>query len=388
MIKMDKVLLITIGVYVFFAAISGYIRGLKRSYVRLGNIFASAIIAFFAAKPLTVMLLSGTELAGGLSIESSSGVLGALAASETVTSILEALPTMVVSLFTYVVVFLVVDLLMFIPQAIITAKMDKEKKWGGLGIGVLCGFLVFVLSCAPFLYIIDLTTKIYAQIPEKTKESVKEEFVEGFEDVADIYTGDKGDGAQAYEMFDTAMQAGPITSALSTIVSPLVDSMTSMEINGEKTSLSQEVDKLVPIIGPTFELVEKVEEIDLSSQEGVQELLNDENVDEIIATVTSNETLVPVVDQMVSSAIAENIPEEVTNDKESMEQFAEVVNTLNQSEDKTESIKNIVSQTGYDIPDSAIEYLSDYIDRNLAGTDWTAESLAEKINEMRVPSGN
>lgn len=182
---MDVGLIVTIVGYVLFALIIGlafligYKRGVKRSLLNLVVTFVMIVLAFAITPPVSNAILNISVNAGGTAKPLSQIIVDYLAQIEMVNDLinssssfatfLKAVPSLLMNIVVFYILYLIVRLLAFIVykilQLIFMKTKDKDKKkiglskksklFGGL-IGVAKGFAFIFLTLAPLTAVVGL----------------------------------------------------------------------------------------------------------------------------------------------------------------------------------------------------------------------------------------
>ncbi len=285
---------------ILFGFVLGLKRGVGKASVRLITVVLAAVIAVFLTPVVSSALLNvnlsklNLEI-NGVPIEklgdsmvnvmlSYEGVGEALNASPTLKAMIVQLPVAFLSLFTFLLWFLVLRLLMLIIYKIICVVSFKKgvkpsvgSKWAGAGIGALQGIVVFAVLLIPFVGASTLavdsidvinnyqTTTAEANITEKSYDG--ELIAKVSETVADngSATGDSGQVVENVQKYGSNITDYWFVKVLNvfgykSISNASFDRLTTLTVQDEKTTLRVEVDavcnvyaRLVSLSGKNIE---------------------------------------------------------------------------------------------------------------------------------------
>jgi|GEM_PF-3338105 len=163
------IILGVIGLFVLcagFGVLWGFIRGAKKSLVRLIIFVAASLLAFFITKPVTEALFRNVAVHEGRTIEEiirdmleGSGIGGLFVEGSYLGDIINKLPIMLGSIAVFLVLFLLLKYLSLIVYAIVMIfiKTDAEKKKGiGMIYGAVSGLTLFIMLMIPVSGLIDV----------------------------------------------------------------------------------------------------------------------------------------------------------------------------------------------------------------------------------------
>lgn len=205
---MDYLLLIFLGIILLFCVINCSFRGLKRSVTRLIFKVAAGVVAFFAAKPVSGLVISRFHF---LDIQKTPFLADLYEGSPTFANAFDSLEQMIISPVVFIVLFIVLCIIITIPVSIINRKTERKQHGAGALMGFLVGIISFAIAFAPIASFLTLIQDI---VPE---EMLIEEF-----DVTDLN-----------EMFGWNLDTKTILSKrqlgdiLSIAGDPMLDSLTN-----------------------------------------------------------------------------------------------------------------------------------------------------------------
>ena len=213
--------------------IKGLIRGFKKTVGSLIAIVASAIIAFIVTmilcKPSSSFIAYLMSLLqGGVGEEISQILFGV----EAVGDVLDYYVGMIIAPFVFLVIYAVLSIILAIVASIIVKLITRKKKekgavhrLGGLGVGAVCGILAAVILLMPVVGLLG----VVADVGEKT-------------DLASMI-----DDPEMSELFKD-LSEDQIMNVYYVSCGFLFDALTFTSIEGEFTSLKDEVAAMIGIV--------------------------------------------------------------------------------------------------------------------------------------------
>ncbi|MCL1901313.1 MAG: hypothetical protein FWG51_02820 [Firmicutes bacterium] len=189
------IILGVVGLFVIcagFGVLWGFIRGAKKSLVRLITFVCVALLAFFLTKPITEAVFRNVAVYEGKTFEviirevlEDSEIGGIFHEGGYLGDLITNLPVMIGSIVVFLVLFLLLKYLSLIVYAIIMAfiKKDAEKKKGmGMIYGAVSGLLLFFMLMIPISGLIDAV-----QVVSKYEIDNNTIFSDDFNDQIDNY---------------------------------------------------------------------------------------------------------------------------------------------------------------------------------------------------------
>ena len=264
----------------------GLIRGWKNSLIRLLEVVLCAFLAYFIAGSLADAFLSVDLTKYGFNIagvqvttieETLANLIGTfeivkevIEVSPTLKSIIAILPLIIISLVLFIVLFFVIKFFVWIIHAIVGAvirkKLKEQSEYNddavkrknisrliGAGVGVLQGIVCFAIVMCPIsgvTYFLADEVRYIRQYSDGTLEN--ETTVQ-----ASVYASEDGDNVNQLEV--SLQEAEETLNAINRkfvgltlfgykpIAKGVVNGLTSFELNGVETSLTDEIDNVVKI---------------------------------------------------------------------------------------------------------------------------------------------
>lgn len=178
-------LLATAGVLLVINTLKGLIRGLRKTVGTLASVVLSIIVALIATaivcKPTSVVVTSSAAFLKDALVE---GEIAELFAIPELVEALTYYAVMIIAPIFFTLVFVLASVVISIIVAIVLKIVKPSKKpgallnrLGGAGVGLVCGFLIAIVTLMPVVGMIDLV------MPAAELSMVQDE---GMEDVAEI----------------------------------------------------------------------------------------------------------------------------------------------------------------------------------------------------------
>ena len=301
--KGDKMTGISIGIYIAIAVVVvyGLLRGLRKglykSLIDLGVAILSIVISVFVAKLLSKALVdeqSVLQMLDSLMAQSPDMADTLIPIKETLIGISEdsnaigmalAFPTVLLTPLIFMVVYIAVSAILKIPKLILARSIfgknggetyrGGNRPFGGAigAVARLVSFAVFIVPVIGYIMLTSNTMLAFGEasmreVPSSSVQVMSDEYVEGELDVeldSEQEQTPEADTAQGASMVETLNSIGQgCLQARDTAIAPvadnpvvkiihtcggkwLFDSLTSAKIEGEKVTLSEEIDSLVNI---------------------------------------------------------------------------------------------------------------------------------------------
>ena len=207
---------ILFAVVVVISAIVGLVRGLNKSVIRIMLLAVAAILTFFIAGPIAKAIVQNITIEGLTlnqllldALQSSDGFAGILTKVPALQELLMTLPAFAAAIVVFPVVFMLLSFISWIVflfvqkplrKLIFKDSCQKEdeaaqpkgvrigKRFAGMGVGILCGVLIFGMLTAPLFGIFSILPS--STTVNKSLESMISEdgmTVEDMEAIAAIY---------------------------------------------------------------------------------------------------------------------------------------------------------------------------------------------------------
>lgn len=218
---------------IFANVLMGVLRGTKKSLGSLIAVIASAVISAVIA---IVICMPSLPIMGALA-DALLGALNMLPAEITEILSMDAVSTtltyylgMIISPFVFLICYVVISIIATIVTAIVMRKILKGKprpkvggRFGGVGIGLVCGLIVAVLCITPFYGLFDMA----AQVVDTASDEVFETL--GLNETIESLPVDVKGGSSSLKIYEY-MGCGL-----------LYDALTSAKFEDETVSLREEV---------------------------------------------------------------------------------------------------------------------------------------------------
>ena len=265
------ILWIVFGVFAGFGALVGLIRGLNKATVRLMTLVVAAALTFAIAAPVTNLvaqqvLIEGQTLGELIldSVSSSEDIAGFLEIAPLLKEAILVLPAFGIGIVLFPVLFFVLKAITWIVFLFVQKPLRKlifkdncnkaeaaqapagirvAKRFGGMGVGIVTGALIFAMILTPVLGLISI-------LPEKTAmdsalDAMVEQNILSAADVATI--------KEAYAMTDAPVIRFYNAIGIRAAGRAYLHAVSKIEAGGYSTSLVNEFAALMSTIQATME---------------------------------------------------------------------------------------------------------------------------------------
>ena len=323
--------------FILIGMILGLIRGWKNSLVRLLEIVLCAFIAYFVAGSIADAFLTldlskyGFNIAGvkvttleetlTSLISSIAVVKDVLEVSPTLKSVIAILPVVIISLILYIILFFVIKFLVWIIHAIVGAVIRKKAKQQseysdddvkkknvnrliGAGVGVLQGLICFAIVMCPVAGVTYFLADEVKYIREYSEGKVSDDIVNASVYANEIGIG-KDDIAEAQEDLNKINSKFRVLALFGykPISTSLVNGLTSFELNGVETSLTNEVDNVVKI----YVRADKLSKIPLDDWTAEETKIANEAIDLFFESPITGDIATEIVTEIADRWTSEDV---------------------------------------------------------------------------------
>lgn len=261
----------TLGLTVFFAvivavsALLGLARGLNKAVIRLMTLVLAVILTFVIAGPITKLVAQSIKLEG---LTLGEMVLEGVRSSEMGGALIDAVPLMreavlvmpafVLSIVIFPVVFLLLCFISWIAflcahkplrKLIFKESLSEEdaaavptavrvgKRFGGLGVGIVAGVLIFGMIMTPIF-------GLFSILPEK---STMDKTLDAMADRDILSEAAAGDIQMAYAVTDCAVVKFYGAVGLSSAGRAYINSVSKIKTDGDTVYLADELGSLMAV---------------------------------------------------------------------------------------------------------------------------------------------
>ena len=307
---------------VLVSALFGLVRGLNKSVIRIITMVLAAILTFVIAGPVTTAIIENITIEGQtlgqliLSEVSKMDMVGPML--ETMPLLSQALlvaPAFVLAIPVFPVVFYVLKFITWIiflfvqkplRKLIFKDSCDKEverqkpmgirvaKRFGGLGVGIVTGVLIFAMILTPVLGVFS-TLPASASVDQMLDIMVEQEM---------LSAGDADMIRHIYGVTDCTLVKFYGAVGITAAGQGYLASVSRIEADGRVTSLSAELGSLLPTVQTVLD--GKVLDVLLNSQDpnAIFQLLQDkEALDALFGTLFQSDLLCAAVPEIVGMAM-------------------------------------------------------------------------------------
>jgi len=249
----------------------GFLRGLRKSWVRLVILLIACIITVFITKPIAEALVNNLKISGGKTLGeliqdaiSSSGLENILQSGSYFSDLINKLPIMIGSIFVFLIVFFILKYITLIIYAIVMSFIPKtEKKRRGFGAltGLVSGLLIFFMIMVPVSGLIDSAQKV-------SDWSIE---IDGGQ--KGLLDGVKLGGENAKTLIDNYQNSG--LSGFSKLFGAgtgIFNYITTQTIGGENKNLLGLIDDLSKVVN-LIDTLSKLQDFDFANS-SIDEMLN------------------------------------------------------------------------------------------------------------------
>ena len=307
---------------VLISALFGLVRGLNKSVIRMITLVLAAILTFVVAGPITTAILESITIEGQTIAQMITAAVSQMEMGAIVESIpmlgqaILAAPAFVLSILVFPVVFHVLKFITWIVflfvqkplrKLIFKDSCDKEverqkpmgirvaKRFGGLGVGIVTGVLIFAMVLTPVLGLFS-TLPASASVDQMLDVMVEQEM---------LSAGDADMLRHVYGITDSALVKFYGAVGITAAGRGYLASVSRIETDGRVTSLAAELNSLLSTVQTVLD--GKVLNVLLNSQdpEAIFQLLQDkEALDSLMGTLFQSELLQAAVPEILGSAMA------------------------------------------------------------------------------------
>ena len=315
-------LTILFAVIVVFGALVGLCRGLNKSVIRLMTLVIAAALTFAVAGPVTHAIAANVQIEGltlGQMVLESIGSEGAVAA------ILDAAPLMkeailvapafAMGIVVFPVVFLLLRFVTWIVFLFVQKPLRKvifkdncnkaeykaqpkgvrvAKRFGGMGVGAVCGVLIFAMVMTPML-------GLFTVLPEKSAlDNALDAMVE-----QNILSAEDVDMLKAeYDVTNSALVNFYRMIGISAAGRAYLDGVSTIEADGLKTSLTAEFNSLVNVLQTAMESGAVNALLSPEDPNAIYTLLGDkETMDALMQAMFESKLLCAAVPELMAMAM-------------------------------------------------------------------------------------
>lgn len=306
---------------VLISALFGLVRGLNKSVIRMITLVLAAILTFVIAGPITTAILESITIEGQTIAQMIMAAVSQMEMDAVVESIpmlgqaILAVPAFVLSILVFPVVFHVLKFITWIVflfvqkplrKLIFKDSCDKEverqkpmgirvaKRFGGLGVGIVTGVLIFAMVLTPVLGLFS-TLPASASVDQMLDVMVEQEM---------LSAGDADMLRHVYGITDSALVKFYGAVGITAAGRGYLASVSRIETDGRVTSLAQELGSLLSTVQTVLD--GKVLGVLLNSQDpnAIFQLLQDkEALNNLVGTLFQSELLCSAVPEIVGMAV-------------------------------------------------------------------------------------
>ena len=259
-------LTILFAVIVAFSALVGLVRGLNKAVIRIITLALAIILTFVVAGPITSAVVQNIRIEGQTLGEM---ILEGMGSAEMMTAILDAapllreailaVPSLVIGIVLFPVVFLLLSFVSWIIFLCVQKPLRKVifhdscnkaeaatqpmgvrvgKRFAGMAVGILTGALIFGMLMAPML-------GLFTVLPEK---SAMDHALSAMAEQKLLSAADAEVIADAYAVTDSPLVNIYRTVGISAAGRTYLNSVSAIEADGCKTSLTDEFGSLMTTV--------------------------------------------------------------------------------------------------------------------------------------------
>ena len=307
---------------VLISALFGLVRGLNKSVIRMITLVLAAILTFVIAGPITTAILESITIEGQTIAQMITAAVSQMEMGAIVESIpmlgqaILAAPAFVLAIPVFPVVFHVLKFITWIVflfvqkplrKLIFKDSCDKEverqkpmgirvaKRFGGLGVGIVTGVLIFAMVLTPVLGLFS-TLPASASVDQMLDIMVEQEM---------LSAGDADMLRHVYGITDSALVKFYGAVGITAAGRGYLNSVSRIEADGRVTSLAAELNSLLSTLQTVLD--GKVLGVLLNSQDpnAIFQLLQDkEALNSLVGTLFQSELLQAAVPEILGSAMA------------------------------------------------------------------------------------
>lgn len=299
------------GMFAFFlicGALLGLKRGLVKSVIRIITVLLCCVLVVFVCGPITTAILTADLSSVGVMIGdvpltsiqdtiinyiSQISIVGELLkTSPTLMALVNALPSVIVNLFLFVLLFFILKSIAYVLDAIINRVVIKKdsdapiRRWWGALVGGVQGLIVFLFVLIPIAGTMNLITETVEIMDDENAGNMQLVAVADEEQGVISATGviDEYNDVFLVKMFN-AVGYKAITNAV-------FDKVTTMEVVDEKTTLRKELH----VVAKVYNNYETLKDVDIAYFSAE----NEENAKELIENAFSSPVFSGVTTELVT----------------------------------------------------------------------------------------